>query len=81
MHDCRPDHPLREWRKAKGLPLEQAASRIGTSRQVWSDWERRRRRPSPTLMPKVRDLTGGAVGADDFFPSQDAPGEARLKAA
>lgn len=76
-----PDHPLRKWRKSQGLTLEQAASRIGTSRQVWSDWERRRRRPSPALMPKVRAVTGGAISADDFFPSQDLPGEGRLKAA
>ena len=62
-------HPLRKWRIAKGLTLEACASEIGTSRQVWSDWERGRRRPDAKFMPKVRELTGGAVSADDFFPS------------
>ncbi|WP_310532533.1 helix-turn-helix transcriptional regulator [Novosphingobium sp.] len=69
MHIATQDHPLRKWRKAEGLTLEQAASRVGTVRQVWSDWERGRRRPSGDFMPKVRDLTGGKVTADDFFPS------------
>ena len=71
-HNCT-EHPLRKWRKSQGLTLETAASRIGTSRQVWSDWERWRRRPGPALMPKVRELTGGAISADDFFPSQSEP--------
>lgn len=63
------DHPLRRWRKSKGLTLEECAKRVGTSRQVWSDWERARRLPNRTFMPKVRALTGGQVTADDFFPS------------
>lgn len=65
------EHPLRKWRKTKGWTLEQAASAVGTSRQVWSDWERGRRRPDRKFMPKVRDLTGAEVTADDFFPSFD----------
>lgn len=63
------DHPLRKWRKSKELTLEEAAALVGTSRQVWSDWERWRRRPSVNFMPKVRAATGGEVTADDFFPS------------
>ncbi|QVM82954.1 helix-turn-helix domain-containing protein [Novosphingobium decolorationis] len=62
-------HPLRKWRKAKGWTLEQCANAVGTSRHVWSDWERGRRRPNNNFMPKVRELTGGEVSADDFFPS------------
>lgn len=64
-------HPLRKWRKAKGWTLEKCAAEVGTSRHVWSDWERGRRRPNNHYMPKVRELTGGAVSADDFFPSYD----------
>ncbi|WP_157099044.1 helix-turn-helix domain-containing protein [Novosphingobium rosa] len=63
------DHPLRKWRKAKGMTLAQCAQQIGTSRQVWSDWERGCHRPGATFMPRIRDLTEGAVSADDFFPS------------
>ena len=64
------EHPLRKWRKSKGLTLEAAAEKVGTSRHVWSDWERGRRRPSPSFMPRVRALTGGAVTADHFFPNE-----------
>lgn len=67
-----PEHPLRKWRKSKGMTLEQCAEQVGTSRHVWSDWERWRRRPNGQFMPKVRELTGGVVCADDFFPSLDA---------
>jgi transcriptional regulator with XRE-family HTH domain len=71
MHVAPPIHPLRKWRKSAALTLEQVAVRLGTSRQVVSDWERGRRRPGPVLMPRLRDLTEGKVGADDFFPSLD----------
>lgn len=66
------EHPLRQWRKAAGLTLEHCARAIGTSRHVWSDWERRRRRPNRRLMPKVREFTGGAVTADHFYPAEAA---------
>lgn len=65
------EHPLRKWRKDEGLTLEAAAAMVGTSRHVWSDWERWRRRPNHHFMPKVREVTGGKVTADDFFPSLD----------
>ena len=65
------EHPLRKWRKTKGLTLAAAAALVGTSRHVWSDWERWRRRPSKNFMPKVRAATSGMVTADDFFPSQN----------
>lgn len=71
MAQSQSEHPLRRWRKSKGLTLEQCAEKVGTSRHVWSDWERERRRPSRVFMPKVRELTGGVVTADDFFPSLD----------
>jgi transcriptional regulator with XRE-family HTH domain len=64
------NHPLRKWRASLGLTLEACAREVGTSRQVWSDWERGRRRPGPRLMPKVREFTRGAISADDFFPSE-----------
>jgi len=71
MTQATTEHPLRKWRKAKGWTLERCASAIGTSRQVWSDWERGAHKPGALLMPKVRELTGGAVTADHFFPNQD----------
>lgn len=41
---------------------------VGTTRQVWSAWERGRRRPDATFMPKVRGVTG--LSADVFFPDR-----------
>ena len=79
MIDGLTEHPLRKWRKSHGLTLEQAASRIGTSRQVWCDWERRRRRPGVRLMPKVREATG--LSADIFFPAAAEPERAAALAA
>lgn len=64
------EHPLRSWRKGAGLKLAEAAERVGTSRQVWHDWEAGRRRPSAAFMPKVRTLTG--LSADSFFAEQAA---------
>lgn len=63
-----PEHPLKKWRQSKGFTLEQAATMVGTTRNVWSCWERGLRRPDGSFMPKVRSLTG--LSADIFFPDQ-----------
>ena len=68
MSETPPAHPLRSWRASQGKTLQWCAERVGTSRQVWSDWERGRRRTNDTFMPRVRELTGGKVTADDFYP-------------
>ena len=72
MSSAAPLHPLRQWRQERGLSQEACARAVGTSHQVWSDWERGRFRPGPVLMPKVREFTGGAVSADDFYPGAEA---------
>jgi transcriptional regulator with XRE-family HTH domain len=59
-------HPLRKWRKSKGLTQGECATAIGTTKHVWCDWERGRRRPGPALMPRLRDYTG--CSADIFYP-------------
>lgn len=74
-------HPLRIWRKAANLTLAQAAEQVGTSRQVWSDWERGRRRPNQSFMPKVVALTGRQVTADDFFCELAVAAASQLEAA
>lgn len=71
MAHCDHPHPLRSWRQTKGFTLQKVADDLGTSRQVVSDWERGRRRPGPRFMPLVRDLTGNAVSADDFYQPVD----------
>jgi transcriptional regulator with XRE-family HTH domain len=66
------DHPLRDWRLARGLSLSAAAARIGTHKSVWHAWENGYRRPNATFMPRIRELTGGVINADVFFPDEDA---------
>lgn len=65
----KPEHPLRQWRKAAGFTLEHCAAAVGTTRPVWHAWETGKRRPDATFLPRVREFTGGKVGADVFFPS------------
>lgn len=67
MVQIRTEHPLRKWRKDAGLTLEQAAERVPTVRQVWSDWERGRRRPSSDAMRRLFELTAGKVQPNDFY--------------
>lgn len=66
------DHPLKKWRQSNGFTLEYAAKMVGTTRNVWSCWERGLRRPDGSFMPKVRALTG--LSADIFFPDQTSEG-------
>ena len=73
------EHPLRRWRKSEGLTLEEATTRLdavwpegsegraSTARQVWSDWERGRRRPSSEAMTAIYVLTGAQVQPNDFY--------------
>lgn len=72
-------HPLRQWRISKGLTLEHCAAAVGTSRPVWHAWETGKRCPDRNFMPRVREFTGGEIGADAFFPSHG--GQARGVAA
>lgn len=66
-----PVQKLIEWRKRRGLTLEQAAAMIvvdgeQTHKATWHAWESGRRVPSKEHMPLLRDLTG--LSADDFYP-------------
>lgn len=63
---------LRRWRESEGKTQEECAASVGTTRQVWSDWERGRRIPSKPFMPRVIALTGGQVQAGDFYPQLEA---------
>ena len=71
MAQVAPSHPLRAWRESRGKTLAWCAAKVGVTRQAWSDWERGRRIPNKTYMPKIKDITGGAIGADDFYPQLD----------
>lgn len=67
MEQQQPDHPLRRWREAQRLTLDEAAAGVGTTRPVWWSWEQRRRIPNPQFMARIKEFTGGAVTADHFY--------------
>ena len=69
-----PIHPLRTWRLDRGYSLGEAAKCVGTIRQTWLDWETRRRIPGQEYMTKVYRVTGGTVGADQFYWPDGYPG-------
>ena len=65
------EHPLRTWRKQQGLTLSAAAAQIGATKSMWYNWESGHRRPSRKYMPRVREITGGAVNADIFYSGDE----------
>ena len=67
MDQQTPKSKLRRWRESERKTQDWCAKRVGTFRQVWSDWERGRRVPNREFMPKVVALTGGKVVAGDFY--------------
>lgn len=71
MTQSRTISALRRWRLSQGKTQGECASEIGTSRQVWSDYERGRRIPNRHFMPLIVKLTGGEVQAGDFYPQLD----------
>jgi transcriptional regulator with XRE-family HTH domain len=59
-------HPLRAYRKAIGVTLEDMAGRIGISIASLSRIETGKQRPSLLTLLRIEDETGGAVGASAF---------------
>jgi len=62
-----PIHPLRAWRDDVGLSARQCAARIGVTPKTWHSWERWASVPSPSILPALLALTGGAVTADALY--------------
>ena len=46
-------HPLKSWRVAKGLTQDEAAQRVGVTKQCWSLWESGARVPHSQHMRKL----------------------------
>ncbi|WP_226019502.1 helix-turn-helix transcriptional regulator [Novosphingobium sp. FKTRR1] len=69
MSDSSSNHPLKKWRLGKGLTLDAAAAMVGTTRPVWYNWEKGRRRPGANFMARLRDVTG--LSADIFYPDTE----------
>lgn len=68
MTQIRTKSALRCWRERQSKTQEECAAKVGTSRHVWSDWERGRRIPNRQFMPRILALTEGEVHAGDFYP-------------
>ncbi len=63
------DHPLRRYRKAKGLSLEELAQRLSVSIATISRLETGKQGASLTLAVAIERETG--VAADQFLPSSE----------
>ena len=51
-------HPLKSWREAKGLSQNEAAAKIGVTKQCWQLWESGRRTPDGPHVRSLAKLTG-----------------------
>lgn len=60
-------HPLKIWRKAKGLSVAELARQVGVTREAVRQWEDEDVIPAHLHMRKLAKVTGGAVRADHFY--------------
>jgi DNA-binding XRE family transcriptional regulator len=67
---------LRAWREGAGLSVSRAAANAGVARQTWHSWERGGSIPPARYMPKLHEMTGGAVTPNDFHALAPAEGQA-----
>lgn len=62
------EHPLRRWRRARDMTQGELAQLLGVRLFAVSRYERGERTPRPAVLARIRDVTGGAVTANDFLP-------------
>ena len=62
------NHPLARYRAAHKLSREAFARMVQTNRQQIHKWEHGAV-PRPKFMALIRDVTGGAVTANDWMPA------------
>lgn len=60
-------HPLRTYRKDKGISLEAIAAKAKVTRTSLSRIERGLQTPSLDLVGRIITATDGALSADDFL--------------
>lgn len=70
------EHPLRRWRLTQRLTLAALAERVGVDLSNLARYERGERMPRPAVLARIRDVTQGAVTANDFLPPMTRPPEA-----
>jgi hypothetical protein len=66
---------LREYGFRLRLSDTELARQIGCSRSGYGKWKRGERHPTPRYMVRIRDITHGVVGPDDFLPPKKVAAE------
>jgi 2-dehydro-3-deoxyphosphooctonate aldolase (KDO 8-P synthase) len=67
------DHPLAAWRKQNSRTLVELAEAAGCAPSHLSQIESRKTNPSLALIGKLKAISGGALGAEDFLPADSGP--------
>src|SRR6185295_3994474 len=66
-------HPLARWRKDHDKTLADLAGKAGCAVSHLSQIESGKTNPSLKLIARLQSITGGALKAEDFMPSEGAP--------
>ena len=64
---------LDEFLSSSRLTVAEFADRIGVRSASVHRYRNRERIPRPEQMARIREATGGAVTADDFYPLDQGP--------
>ena len=71
--DCK--HPLKAWASERKMMMKDLARKVGVSTTAIHYWVNRVSCPSPQMMKRIEELTGGAVTASHcinyFMEKQD----------
>jgi transcriptional regulator with XRE-family HTH domain len=61
-----------EYMRWRDLDDSQMAAQIGCSASAVVKWRRGERVPRPQQIIRIREVTDGRVGPEDWFPSKEA---------
>lgn len=67
---------LSEYMRNAGIDDDALAAKLGCSAGAVRKWKYGERTPRPDQMVRIREVTGGAVTADDFLPPFPDPDHA-----
>lgn len=69
------DHPIRTYRKANSLRLEDFAGKVGISGASLSRIERLEQNPPLDLLVRIREASNGEISLDDLPPPSREAGK------
>ncbi|OAI22905.1 hypothetical protein A1351_20265 [Methylosinus sp. R-45379] len=75
------EHPLRTFRRANKITLEQLGARVGATKGFLSKIESKRQLPSMALAAKISEATNGAVTPNDLISPPAADQSAHIVSA